>query len=98
MNYLDADYDEYVDKTYLYEDSRELSSQETSSLIKNVPIYNLENVGSLSTNDKNTTFNLNDNYLIVEDKLRTKVKIGKLGDNDYGIKVWDDDGTLVIDY
>jgi len=98
MSYLDNNYNIYADKTYLLEADTPYTESETLNYIKDMPVYNLKNEGIIYSNNKKLYFNLTKNILCLNDGVRERFKLGVQDDGKYGLKVWDEDGTLQINY
>jgi hypothetical protein len=97
MNYLDNNYDIFCNRTHELESNKRYNYSETISYIKDLPVYNLKNDGRVESHDNRVYFDLNNNKVVVEDGIRTRVEIGKHSDGNYGIRMWDDNGILMID-
>jgi hypothetical protein len=94
VSYLDNGFDLFLDKTS--PPSGEVSAIDQDAITDSISGSKISS-GTISSNDGRSNLNLDDSLYSVSDGLVNRVEMGQFDDGEYGLRIRDRDGNLLID-
>ncbi len=95
MNYLDTQFNDNLERD-LFPVSGQLSSLDMDSVTQSLDIGKLTTTGSLKSSDGRLAFDLEGNTYIVNDGTIERVRLGRMDDGSYGLRIQDKDGNVIL--
>lgn len=92
-SYLDSGFDSNMNK--IIEGESETSSLDFDALVESISASKISS-GIMRSNDNKMSMNLDDASASWGDGLSERVKIGSLGDNEYGLLIKDQNGNVLM--
>lgn len=95
MSYLDIGYNQFFDKS-LIKKRETLSTIDAETYFDGIGAESLISSGTIFSQDKRLAMNLSENNFQVNDGTVERIELGKFDDDEYGLRVKDRDGNVLI--
>lgn len=95
MSYLDSGFDAFFEKPLGLNNSQ-FSSIDQDVMLSPISANKIQD-GVMSSSDNRTQLDLNSSLYTVSDGMVSRVQLGKFSDGEYGLRIFDRDGNVLID-
>lgn len=96
MSYLDRGYNEYLEQSIIPQEI-EYSDLDIDMLFDSLGGQKIASSGSIESQDRRLSLNLGDNLFAINDGTVDRVKMGKFEDGEYGLRIYDREGNVLMD-